>query len=131
LIPYQTLPDSLGLFCIYAQKPTLIPTTNEGLDVITDALTFETWGNSQLSQSQIIAGLPSQEMRLEDIFSPFSSPTAGLLMCWQYSSTNSKLSTKIKCLTREFLNQDQYTREEMWIFDDVQEKRLMKEYLKD
>ncbi|KAG1899964.1 uncharacterized protein F5891DRAFT_952796, partial [Suillus fuscotomentosus] len=113
LIPYQTAPDALGLFRIYAQKPTLIPTGNEGLDVIADALTFETQGNSHLVHSQIDPGLPSQEIRLEDIFSPFSSPTTGLLMCRQYSGANSKSSAKMKHLTREFLNNDVYRREDM------------------
>jgi hypothetical protein len=62
LIPYQTPPDSLGLFCIYVHKPTLIPTANEGLDVIADAPTFETRGNSHLAESQIVPRLPSQEI---------------------------------------------------------------------
>ncbi|KAG1840740.1 hypothetical protein F4604DRAFT_1598686 [Suillus subluteus] len=84
-----------------------------------------------LERSQIVPGLPSQEICPEDIFSPFSSPTAGLLMCWQYSGANSKSSTKMKHLTRVFLDDDEYRKEDMRIFDDVQEKRLIKEYLKD
>jgi hypothetical protein len=52
-------------------------------------------------------------------------------MCWQYSGSNSKSSAEMKRLTREFLDHDQYSREDMQIFDDVREKRLIKEYLQD
>jgi hypothetical protein len=131
LVPYQTAPDALGLFRIYVQQPTLIPIGNEGLDAIADAPTFGTQGNPHLERSQIVPGLPSQDIRPEDIFSPFSSPTAGLLMCWQYSGANSKSSAEMKRLTRVFLDDDEYRREDMRVFDDVCEKRLMKDYLKD
>ncbi|KAG1717852.1 hypothetical protein EDB19DRAFT_1921754 [Suillus lakei] len=48
LIPYQTAPDELGLFRIYAQRPTLIPRRDQSLDAIADAPTFETRGNPDL-----------------------------------------------------------------------------------
>ncbi|KAG1794810.1 uncharacterized protein HD556DRAFT_1202181, partial [Suillus plorans] len=98
LIPYKTQPDSMGLFRIYAQHPTLILIGNEGLDAIADAPTFETQGNSHLERSQIVPGLPSSDIRPEDIFSAFSSPTAGLLFCWQYSGSNSKSNAEMRHL---------------------------------
>ncbi|KAG1856387.1 hypothetical protein DFJ58DRAFT_659505 [Suillus subalutaceus] len=52
-------------------------------------------------------------------------------MCWQYSGANSKSSVEMKRLTRVFLDDDEYKREDMRVFDDVHEKRLLKEYLKD
>ncbi|KAG0694833.1 hypothetical protein DFH29DRAFT_814861, partial [Suillus ampliporus] len=116
LVPYQTALDALGLFRVYVQQPTLIPIGNEGLDAIADAPTFETRHNPHQERSQIVPGLPSQDLRPEDIFSPFSSPTAGLLMCWQYSGANSKSSAEMKRLTRVFLDDDEYNREDMRVF---------------
>ncbi|KAG2134481.1 hypothetical protein DEU56DRAFT_738558, partial [Suillus clintonianus] len=111
LIPYQTAPDELGLFRIYAQRPTLIPHRDQSLDAIADAPTFETQGDPNLDRSHIVPGLPSQDIQPDDIFSGFSSPTAGLLFCWQYSGINSK--------------------EDARNYDDVREKRLLGDYLKD
>ncbi|KAG1884739.1 hypothetical protein F4604DRAFT_1529141, partial [Suillus subluteus] len=116
LVPYQTAPDALGLFHIYAQQPTLIPVANEGIDTIADAPTFEMQRIPHLDRSHIVPGLPSQDIWPEDIFSPFSSPTAGLLMCWQYSGANSKSSAKMKHLMRVFLDDDEYNREDMRVF---------------
>ncbi|KAG1768271.1 hypothetical protein EV702DRAFT_1203359 [Suillus placidus] len=48
LIPYQTAPDELGLFRIYAQYPTLIPRRDQSLDAIADAPTFEMQGDPDL-----------------------------------------------------------------------------------
>ncbi|KAG1897520.1 uncharacterized protein F5891DRAFT_1191719 [Suillus fuscotomentosus] len=131
LVPYKTQPDSMGLFRIYAQHPTLILIGNEGLDVIADAPTFETQGNSHLERSQIIPGLPSSDIWPEDIFSAFSSPTPGLLFCWQYSGSNSKSNAEMKCLASDFLDDDEYRREDARAYDTVCEKRLIQDYLKD
>lgn len=131
LIPYKTQPDSMGLFRIYAQHPTLIPIGNEGLDAIADAPTFETQGNSHLERSQIVPGLPSSDIRPEDIFSAFSSPTAGLLFCWQYSGSNSKSNAEMRRLALDFLDDDEYRREDARVYDAVREKRLIQDYLKD
>jgi hypothetical protein len=84
-----------------------------------------------MERSQIIPGLPSQDIQPDDIFSAFSSPTAGLLLCWQYSGINSKSSAEMKRLARTFLNEDNYQREDARTYDDVREKRLLADYLKD
>ncbi|KAG1881249.1 hypothetical protein F4604DRAFT_1922253 [Suillus subluteus] len=69
LVPHQTAPDAFGLFCVYAQCPTLIPSVNEGLDAIADAPTFDTQGNPHLDRSQLVPGLPSPDIRPEELFS--------------------------------------------------------------
>jgi hypothetical protein len=84
-----------------------------------------------MEQSQIIPGLPSQDIQSDDIFSAFSSPTAGLLFCWQYSGIDSKSSAEMKHLARTFLDDDDYQREDARTYDDVREKRLLMDYLKD
>jgi hypothetical protein len=131
LIPYHTAPDALGLWRIYAQRPTLFPRRDQSLDAISDAPTFETQGDPHMERSQIVPGLPSQDIQPDDIFSAFSSPTAGLLFCWQYSGINSKSSAEMKRLARSFLDDDNYRREDARTYDDVREKRLLRDYLKD
>ncbi|KAG2112891.1 hypothetical protein DEU56DRAFT_749182 [Suillus clintonianus] len=131
LIPDQTAPDELGLFRIYAQRSTLIPHRDQSLDAIADAPTFETQGDPDFDRSHIIPGLPSQDIQPDDIFSAFSSPTAGLLFFWQYSGINSKSSAEMKHLGRTFLDDDNYRREDARDYDDVHEKRLLGDYLKD
>ncbi|KAG1855214.1 hypothetical protein DFJ58DRAFT_841220 [Suillus subalutaceus] len=131
LVPYQTAPDEMGLFRIYAARPTLIPKGDAGLDAAIDAPTLDC--NLDLESSQVVTGLPSPEIGPKDIFffSPFSSPTAGLLMCWQYSGVNSKSNVEMKHLTRNFLDDNEYKREDAQIYYDVCEKRLISAYLKD
>jgi hypothetical protein len=131
LIPYHTAPDALGLWRIYAQRPTLFPRRDQSLDAISDAPTFETQGDPHMERSQIVPGLPSQDIQPDDIFSAFSSPTAGLLFCWQYSGINSKSSAEMKRLAKSFLDDDNYRREDARTYDDVREKRLLGDYLKD
>jgi hypothetical protein len=131
LVPYQTTPDSMGLFRVYAQRPTLIPIANEGLDAIADAPSFDTQSNPHLERSRIVPGLPSPDIRPEELFSAFSSPTAGLLFCWQYSGSNSKSNAEMKRLVRDFLDDDEYRREDARVYDDVREKKFVQDYLKD
>jgi hypothetical protein len=102
LTPYQTEPDAMGLFRVYSARPTLIPSRDAGLDAIADAPTFDTQDNSDQERSKIVPGLPSPDIQPEDIFSAFSSPTAGLLMCWQYSGTNAKSAAELNrfCINR-------------------------------
>ncbi|KAG1891707.1 uncharacterized protein F5891DRAFT_907006, partial [Suillus fuscotomentosus] len=93
LILYQTSPDAMGLFHIYPACPTLIPKGDAGLDAAIDTPTLD--HNLDLESSQVITGVPSQEIGPKNLFSPFSSLTAGLLMCWQYSGVNFKLNAEM------------------------------------
>lgn len=107
----------------------MIPKGDAGLDAAVDAPTLDR--DPSVGSSQIATGLLSPEIGPDNLFSPFSSPTAGLLMCWQYSGVNSKSNAEMKRLTRNFLDDDEYKREDARIYDDVREKRLISVYLKD
>jgi hypothetical protein len=80
LVPYRTAPDAMGLFRIYSACPTMIPKGDTGLDAAVNAPTLDR--DPSIGSSQITTGLPSPEIGPDNLFSPFSSPTAGLLMCW-------------------------------------------------
>jgi hypothetical protein len=89
-----------------------MPSSNEGLDVIADAPTFNTQGNPHLERLQLIPRLPSPDIQPEELFSAFSSPTAGLLFCWQYSESNFKSNAEMRHLAWDFLNDNEYRRED-------------------
>jgi hypothetical protein len=107
----------------------MIPKGDTGLDAAVNAPTLDR--DPSVGISQIATGLPSPEIGPENLFSPFSSPTAGLLMCWQYSGVNSKSNAEMKHLTWNFLDVDEYKREDVQIYDNVREKQFISAYLKD
>ncbi|KAF9241996.1 hypothetical protein BU15DRAFT_19815, partial [Melanogaster broomeanus] len=85
---FTTSTDSMGLFRVYPTRPTLFPTGEADLAALVDAPTLE---QQARVNSDIVTGLPQPEsIKPEDLYSAFSSPTAGLLMCWQYSGSTSK-----------------------------------------
>jgi hypothetical protein len=130
LTPYQTEPDAMGLFRVYSARPTLIPSRDAGLDAIADAPTFDTQDNSDQERSKIVPGLPSPDIQPEDIFSAFSSPTAGLLMCWQYSGTNAKSAAELNRLAT-FIDDPLFNKEDAHGFSHTREKKLLNDFLKD
>ncbi|KAI5994685.1 hypothetical protein EDD15DRAFT_2128955, partial [Pisolithus albus] len=92
LIPYRTDPDVLGIFRVYATRPTLIP-HDRAINSISDSPTFETHvSTAQMTGVEVNSRLhiPDMVLTSKDLFSAFSSPTAGLLMCWHYSGSNEK-----------------------------------------
>jgi hypothetical protein len=130
LTPYQTEPDAMGLFRVYSACPTLIPSRDAGLDAIADAPTFDMQDNFDQERSKIVPGLPSPDIQPEDIFSAFSSPTAGLLMCWQYSGTNAKSAAELNCLAT-FIDDPLFNKEDAHGFSHTREKKLLNNFLKD
>jgi hypothetical protein len=131
LIPFQTPPDSMGLYCICPTPPTLIP-QGDALDSVCDAATLDAAGNAAKQTSQSLTGvpLPPPEIMCENIYNAFSSPTAGLLMCWQYLGSTTRSAAETHHLTT-FLDDDEYRREDARIFNIPCEKKLIKDYLMD
>ncbi|KAG8212974.1 hypothetical protein J3R82DRAFT_11356 [Butyriboletus roseoflavus] len=95
---YQTEPDAIGLFCVYPTLPTLIPNVDADLIAVVDAPTLEQCCHIQ-SSLQHLGGLTmSAGITSENLYFVFSSLTAGLLMCWQYSGSTSKLISELNWL---------------------------------
>jgi len=128
--PYQTDPDAMGLFRIYSTCPTLIPSGDVGLDAIVDAPTFVMQGSPDLERSRVVPGLPNTDIQPEDIFSAFSSPTAGLLMSWQYSGTNAKSAAELNRLAT-YIDDPLFNKEDARGFSHTREKKLLDDFLKD
>lgn len=80
------LPNNMGLFRVYPTQPSFIPKLDGSIHAVVDAPTLEASQRSEAPEQ--IA--PESQITPETLYSAFSSPTAGLLMCWQYSGTNEK-----------------------------------------
>ncbi|KIK80587.1 hypothetical protein PAXRUDRAFT_158258, partial [Paxillus rubicundulus Ve08.2h10] len=71
---------------------------------------------------------PCSVITLENLFSAFSSPTAGLLMHWQYSGSNLKLAAELNCLG-SFIQDPQFEPALEYSFNHNCEQKLTKKYL--
>ncbi len=94
LAAYQTLPNDVGLFQVYPTRPSFIPKGGGDIHAVVDAPSLEA---SQRSEAPEQIALESR-ITPETLYSAFSSPTAGLLMCWQYSGTNEKSGAELNRL---------------------------------
>lgn len=94
LISFITEPDAFGLYCIYVNEPTYTP--QDILKSACDAPAFTEHLTIDAISRQAILGVSSAEdLFPADIFAPFTNPTSGILMAWQYSGTNQKLAAEL------------------------------------
>jgi hypothetical protein len=93
---YQTKPDSFGRYRTYPTRPTLNPDENSSLTSHVDAPTLEQ--ELPCATSRVGSLYPAGEITRENLFSAFSNPTAGLLMCWQYSGSTTKSTAELQRL---------------------------------
>ncbi|KAG6369756.1 hypothetical protein JVT61DRAFT_13629 [Boletus reticuloceps] len=111
IIKYQTEPDDMGLFWVYPRHPTMFLKGDQTIHSAVDAPTLDS-AESQLpgqdshSVTQTTGGLSPLEITCNNLFSAFSSPMAGLLMCWQYSGSNMKSVGELNHL-RSFIQDPQ------------------------
>lgn len=127
---YSTEPDDLGLFRIYPTQPTLIPDAESGLAAAVDAPTLEQ--HIRPASTQVGSLVPSSSTNItpDNLYSAFSSPTAGLLMCWHYSGTTAKSIPELNRLgsyTRDPL----FNAAEELPFSHERERKLIEKYLWD
>lgn len=127
LIPFETDPDAMGLYQVYATRPTLFP--RSPLNSLCNMPMLQSGPNNTPSRLHTGPPLPLS-ITPKNLYSAFSSPTAGLLMCWQYSSSNLVSDAALQRLTT-FLDDDAYNRDDIRIFSATREKRLIAEYLED
>jgi len=92
---FQTEPDSMGLFRIYPNHPTSKLGSDIGLCNPIDAPTLV---QPSLRSSHLMNIIPPSDITRENLFSAFSSPTAGLLTCWHYSGSTAKTKEEINRL---------------------------------
>jgi hypothetical protein len=126
LVAYQTPPNNMGLFRIYPTQPTFIPKGDSNIHTIVDAPTLKASQRSEAPEQ--IAPESQPEITPETLYSAFSSPTAGLLMCWQYSGTNEKSGAELNRLW-SFVTDLQFQPSLQSTFNHEREKKRIEKYL--
>ena len=117
-------PNNMGLFRVYLTQPSFIPKGDGNIHAIVDAPTLE---DSQHSETPEQIALESQ-ITPETLYSAFSSPTAGLMMCWQYSGTNEKSGAELNRLW-SFVTDPQFKPSVQSMFNHEREKKRIEKYL--
>ncbi|KAF8123642.1 hypothetical protein EV363DRAFT_1176204 [Boletus edulis] len=85
-------------------------------------------GQDSHSRTQTTGGLSQSEITRDNLFSAFSSPTAGLLMCWQYSGSNMKSAGELNRLGF-FILDPQFRPNAHAAFSHERERTLIERYL--
>jgi len=125
--PFQTKPDSFGLYRIYPTRPTQAPDENLTLEDVTDAPTLE---QKHISSHGTHTGFSPPEISDEELFQPFTNPTCGLLMAWQYSGSNAKSATELDRLA-QYIRDPLFNPKDLEGFNHARESRQLDDYLKD
>ena len=124
-VSFQTNTDVFSLFRVYPSKPTYLPEHNHTL---LDAVDTPTLLRALIRSSNLPNIIPSSDITLENLFSAFSSPTAGLLMCWQYSKSNVKTKDEINRLWT-YISDPQFNASQQPSFLHDWEYNLVMKYL--
>ena len=124
LIEYRTQPNDMGLFRVYPNRPTHIPSRPENIRSFVDAPTLE----MDDTPSATIRGLADAQITQHELYSAFSSPTAGILMCWQYTGTTSKSGAELNRLW-SFIKDPRFQPSVHDTFNHEREKKLVEKYL--
>ena len=142
LVEYQTKPDHMGLFRVYPTRPSFIPKTERNILAYVDAPTLDNTTDALDSDSQQSEGcsisppasksrLPIVDITPDNIFSAFGSPTAGLLMCWQYSGSNLKSAAELNRLWTDFIQDPRFDPTHVNLFNHDREWKFIEKYLHD
>ncbi|KAH7887190.1 hypothetical protein F5I97DRAFT_1784323, partial [Phlebopus sp. FC_14] len=96
LIEYMTQSNDMGLFHVYLTRPTHIPKGN--IYSVVDAPMLNDSQDLQHSPLRSSYGPSQSKITSNNLYLAFSSPTAGLLMCWQYSVSTTKSGMELNHL---------------------------------
>ena len=97
LVNYTTTHNNMGIFHIYPTRPSFKPKGDGDINNTVDVPTLEVSCHPQGPTRDSTIHSATQ-ITCENLYSAFSSPAAGLLMCWQYSGTNKKSGTELNQL---------------------------------
>ncbi|KAN0088931.1 hypothetical protein V8E55_005988 [Tylopilus felleus] len=120
LIAHKTPCNDMGLFRVYP--------IDGNLYAAVDAPTLKATGLQRSQHANHIPQVPGPEITHENLYLGFSSPTAGLLMCWQYSGSFEKSGAELNRLW-SFLTDPQFRPSPQSTFNHEREKRHLETYL--
>lgn len=119
----------MGLFRIYPTKPSLKPKGDGKLHAVFDAPTLEVSAEHQELASTANRDVIKSPITRENLWSAFSSPTTGLLMCWHYTGTNEKSGAELNRLW-EFVTDPQFQPSVQDKFNHDRKKKIIENYLR-
>ena len=99
--PFVSEPDSFGLYRTYFHRPTFVPL--ESLVTACDAPTLDTGdilSKGFVPPQSAMGPGEGEDAAPSNIFAPFTNPTCGLLMAWQYTGTNQKSAAELDQLVK-------------------------------
>ena len=73
--------------------------------------------------------IPPSNITHENLFSAFSSPTAGLLTCWHFSGSKMKTKDETMCLARKYMQDPTFNPSELSSYSIDRECKLIQKYL--
>ncbi|KIJ08024.1 hypothetical protein PAXINDRAFT_89471, partial [Paxillus involutus ATCC 200175] len=100
------------------------------IHTIADAPTFEQSRSPTPLHPAVHSLSPTGDITPKNLYSAFSSPTAGLLMCWQYSGSNSKSAAELNHLW-SFIQDPEFDTTLHTSFSHDRERKLIEKYLQD
>ena len=126
-VPFTTEPNFFGLYRIYPNKPTHIP--QDSLEIACDAPSFHEGPSVEGDARRDFLGIPSHaHFSPDDIFAPFSNPTSGIYLAWNYFGLNLKSGVEADRFAQ--LQQDhRYKTEELKTFSFARETRQLVDFL--
>jgi hypothetical protein len=89
--PFITEPDRFGLYHVYPSKPT--HTITDTLDSVCDYQSLDPTSSDHVGESEReeLFGRPcSVEISADELFAPFSNPSAAILTAWHFSGSDKK-----------------------------------------
>lgn len=119
---FTTEPDDMGLYRTYIRKPTHTPT--DTLNSLVDAPTLE---SNVPVDTHLLHG-PPEANEQPDYFTPFTNPSNGLLMAYQYSGSTAKSGAEIDRLPI-FLNHPMFHAPDTLQFSHTREQQRLDAFL--
>ena len=114
----------MGLFKIYPNRPTFEP----GSDM--NHVDPPTLVQQAVPSSDLKNIIPPSDITRQNLFSAFSSPTAGLLTCWHFSGSTAKTKEETNRLCK-YIQDPAFKPSEAQSFSLDREIALIKRYLQD
>lgn len=129
LVEYRTQPNEMGVFRVYPTRPTLVPSGDNNIYALVDAPTLENSDDAEEHDGALHIIRDAQaEITPENLYSAFSSPAAGLLMCWQYSGSNAKSAAELNRLW-SYITDPRFDPNAEKTFSHEREQKRIEKYL--
>ncbi|KIM64583.1 hypothetical protein SCLCIDRAFT_23320 [Scleroderma citrinum Foug A] len=127
--PFISEPNSFGLYHTYFHQPMFVPL--ESLVTACDAPTLDTGdilSKGFVPPQSAMGPGKGEDAAPSNIFAPFTNPTCGLLMAWQYTGMNQKSAAELDRLVKIQMD-PLYNTEDLQGFTHTRKMKLLDKFL--